>query len=139
LHARKPVKVILDSSFLFVPSQFHLDIFEELAELLNRRFEPIVLSPTCEELQRIAGGGSIKLRKQAVFALKLAQQCRQVEVAKVEKEPHDDLIIRVALETASCVATNDRVLRKRLRSKNVPVIYLRQKSRLALDGIPQQS
>jgi rRNA-processing protein FCF1 len=137
LPVRKPSRVILDSSFLFVPSQFHVDIFEELAELLNRRFEPIVLSPTYEELQRIAGGGSTKLRKQAAFALKLAQKCRQVEVTKGEEEPHDDLIIRVASETVSCVATNDRALRKRLRSKNVPVIYLRQKSRLTLDGILQ--
>ena len=133
--ARKPVKVILDSSFLFVPSQFHLDIFEELAELLNRTFEPIVLSPTHEELQRIADGSSAKLRKQAVFALRLAQKCRQVEAVRGDEESHDDMIIRVALETASYVATNDRALRKRLRSKSVPVIYLRQKSRLALDGI----
>jgi rRNA-processing protein FCF1 len=139
LPARKPVKVILDSSFLFVPSQFHVDIFEGLAELINRRFELIVLSPTYEELQRIACEVSTKLRKQAVFALKLAQECRQVEVAKGEEEPHDDMVIRVAVETASCVATNDRALRKKLRSKNVPVIYLRQKSRLALDGILQRS
>ena len=133
--APKSLKVILDSSFLFIPSQFHVDIFDELTKLLSRRFEPIVLSPTYEELTRIASGNSIKLRKQARLALTLAQECRRVEVAKGLNEPHDDLIVRVALETTSYVATNDRVLRRRLRSKNVPVIYLRQKSRLALDGI----
>ncbi|RLI16819.1 nucleotide-binding protein, partial [Candidatus Bathyarchaeota archaeon] len=32
------------------------------------------------------------------------------------------------------VFTNDRNLRKRLRNINVPVIYVRQKSRLEIDG-----
>ena len=48
------LKVVLDSNFLFVPSQFHLDIFEELANLLNQRFEPILLSSTQKELQGLA-------------------------------------------------------------------------------------
>jgi rRNA-processing protein FCF1 len=134
LSARKPAKVILDSSFLFTPTQFHIDIFEELATLLNRRFDPIILSPTWGELQGIAERGSMKLRRQAALALELADKCRMVEVAKDVGELHDDLVVRVAVETASYVATNDRALRKRLRSVNVPVIYLRQKSRLALDG-----
>ena len=137
MSARKPARVILDSSFLFTPAQFHIDIFEELAKLLNRRFDPIILSPTCDELQDIAERGSIKLRRQAALALELANECRMVEVAKDVGELHDDLVVRVAVETASYVATNDRALRKRLRSVNVPVIYLRQKSRLALDGAPQ--
>ena len=137
MSARKPARVILDSSFLFTPAQFHIDIFEELAKLLNRRFDPIILSPTCDELQGIAERGSIKLRRQAALALELANECRMVEVAKDVGELHDDLVVRVAVETASYVATNDRALRKRLRSVNVPVIYLRQKSRLALDGALQ--
>jgi rRNA-processing protein FCF1 len=32
------------------------------------------------------------------------------------------------------VFTNDRKLRQRLRNINVPVIYVRQKSRLEIDG-----
>jgi rRNA-processing protein FCF1 len=32
------------------------------------------------------------------------------------------------------VFTNDRQLRNRLRDINVPVIYVRQKSRLEIDG-----
>jgi rRNA-processing protein FCF1 len=134
LSPKKPVKVILDSSILFVPFQFSVDIFEELARLLNRRFEPILLSPTYEELQTIAQSGSTKRKRQAALALKLAQKCSRVNVEKDEKESHDDVIVRVASETAYYVATNDRDLRKKLRSINVPVIYLRQKSNLALEG-----
>lgn len=128
----------MDSSFLFIPTQFHVDIFEELASLLDRRYEPIVLSTTCEELRKIARSGPPKLRKQAAFALKLADKCQRITADLGEGESHDDVIVRMASKTAYCVATNDKALRNRLRNLNVPVIHLRQKSRLALDGaLPQ--
>ena len=128
------VKVILDSNFLFIPSQFQIDIFEGLMTLLNQKFEPILLSPTHKELQRIAERGSPKMRRRALFALRLAEKCHIVEVEQGFKETHDDVITRVAAEWRCPVATNDRVLRKRLRDKNVPVIYLRKRSRLEMEG-----
>ncbi len=132
--SRTPLKVILDSSFLFIPSQFKIDIFEELAKVLDRRIEPIILSPTYKELQKIAKSESTKLCRQAALALKFAQECRKIDVEKDDAESHDSVIVRVASEMDYCVATNDRALRRRLRRINVPVIYLRQKSRLAVDG-----
>ena len=131
---KEKVKVIFDSNFLFVPSQFQLDIFEELTNLLNQRFDPILLSPTQKELQRLATEGSPKTRKQASLALKLAEKCRVVHVKKGLKETHDDIIVRVAAEWKGPVATNDRELRKRLRNLGVPVIFLRQRRRLELEG-----
>ena len=131
---KEKVKVIFDSNFLFVPSQFQLDIFEELANLLNQRFDPILLSPTQKELQKLAKEGSLKTRQQAFLALKLAEKCRVVHVEKGLKETHDDVIVRVAAEWKCPVATNDRELRKRLRKLRVPVIFLRQRRRLELDG-----
>ena len=131
---KEKVKVIFDSNFLFVPSQFQLGIFEELTNLLNQRFDPILLSPTQKELQKLAKEGSPKTRKQASLALKLAEKCRVVHVEKGLKETHDDVIVRVAAEWKCPVATNDRELRKRLRKLGVPVIFLRQRRRLELDG-----
>lgn len=128
------IKVIFDSNFLFVPSQFQIDIFEELTNLLNQRFEPILLFPTYRELLKIAERGSPKMRKQASLALKLAEKCRLIHVEKGLEETHDDVIVRVASEWRCPVATNDRELRKRLRNVGVSVIFLRQKRRLELDG-----
>lgn len=128
------LKVILDSNFLFVPSQFHLDIFEELANLLNQRFEPILLSSTQKELQGLAESNSPKKRKQALLALKLAEKCRVIPVQKGLRETYDDVIVRAATEWKSPVATNDRELRRRLKTLGVPVIFLRQKQRLELEG-----
>jgi rRNA-processing protein FCF1 len=128
------VKVVVDANFFFVASQFNVDIFEELANLLNRRFEPILLSSTKKELQGLAESSSPKQRKQAQLALRLAEKCRVVAAEKGIKETYDDVIVRVAAEWKSPVATNDRELRKRLRKVGVPVIFLRQKQRLEMEG-----
>ncbi len=130
----EPVKVVLDANFFFVPSQFNLDIFEELANLLNQRFEPILLSSTQKELQALAESSSPKKRKQAQLALRLTEKCRAVRAEKRLSETYDDVIVRVAAEWKSPVATNDRELRRRLRTLGVPVIFLRQKHRLELEG-----
>jgi rRNA-processing protein FCF1 len=130
----KPVKIILDANFFFVPSQFNFDIFEELANLLNRRFEPVLLSSTQEELQGLAESSSPQTQKQALLALRFAEKCSFVPVKKDSGETYDDVIVRVSTEWKSPVGTNDRELRKRLRQNGVGVIFLRQKQRLAIEG-----
>jgi rRNA-processing protein FCF1 len=131
---KEALEVILDANFFFVPSQFNLDIFEELRNLLNQRFDPILLSSTHKELQGLAESDSPKERKQAQLALKFAEKCRAVPVEKASDETYDDVIVRVAAAWKSPVATNDRELRKRLRNVGVPVVFLRQKHRLELEG-----
>ncbi|MGB9778788.1 MAG: DNA-binding protein [Candidatus Bathyarchaeota archaeon] len=132
---KKMLKVILDSNALFVPLQFKIDIFEELRTLLNRNFEPILLLPVKHELERLADKGSPKMRKNASFALKLAEKCKLVNINEEENMASpDDVIIKAAKNWKYPVFTNDRLLRKRLRDINVPVIYVRQKSHLEIDG-----
>lgn len=128
------MKVILDSNFLFIPSQFQVDIFEELSRLLSQRHDPVILSPTRKELLRKAEKGSPKMRKKASLALEFAEKCHLIDVEQSVEETPDDVIVRVASEWKCPVATNDRTLRKRLRNISVPVIYLRQKSRLEMEG-----
>jgi len=130
----KENKVIFDVNFLFIPIQFNLDIFKELAKLLNRRFKPILLSSTLKELQGLSESTSTKTQKQALTALELSKKCCFVAVKKSATETYDDVIVRVAAEWKSSVATNDRYLRKRLRQLGVPVIFMRQKQLLVLDG-----
>jgi len=129
------IKVILDSNFLFIPSQFKIDIFEQLMTLLNQRFEPVLLSSTFQELRSMAEKGSPKRRKQASLALELAKKCRVVKIEKEVGETNDDVILRIASQWKSPVATNDRELRRKLRNRDIPVIFLRGKSRLELEGV----
>ena len=134
---KKTLKVILDSNVLFAPLQFKIDIFEELKTLLNMNFEPVVLSPIKRELEVIAREGSPKMRKLASYALKLAEKCVFFEVkGKISYSP-DDVIIEMAKKWKCPVFTNDRELKKKLRNIRVPVIYVRQKSRLEINGRTQ--
>jgi len=128
------LKIILDANFLFVPLQFKIDIFEGITRLLNKKFEPILLSTTRRELQTMADMGSPQLRKQAAVALKFAETCKVIDVKKRAEETDDDVILRIASEWKSTVATNDRELRKKLRGRNIPVIFLRGKNRFDLEG-----
>lgn len=78
--------------------------------------------------------GSPSERKRTSLALNLAKKCRLVTVERKIGETSDDVILRIAVEWDSPVATNDQELRKELRAKNIPVIFLRGKSRLELEG-----
>lgn len=101
---------------------------------MKQRYEPILLSPIYEELLMIAEKASPKMRQEVSMALKLIEKCQVVNVEQKVDETRDDVIVRLASEWKCPVATNDRVLRKRLRHINVPVIYLRQKSHLEMEG-----
>ena len=129
------LKVILDSNALFVPLEFKIDIFEEVKRLLNRNVEFILLSPVKRELEMLAAKDPPKIRREALFALKLAEKCKYVPVEGDERLATDDVIVRVAKNWNSPVFTNDRQLKKKLRDISVPVIYVRQKSRLDIDGM----
>jgi rRNA-processing protein FCF1 len=130
---RKVTKVILDSNALFVPLQLKIDILQELKTLLNRNYELVLLKPIQQELDRLAREDSPQTRKKASYALKLAEKCRIVNVHGDAASP-DDIILETAAKWKCPVFTNDRELRKKLRNINVPVIYVRQKSRLEIDG-----
>ena len=131
----EPLKIILDSNALFVPLEFKIDIFEETRRLLNRNVEFILLSSVKHELEILSGRDSPKLRREALFALRLAENCKVVPIENDENETVDDTILKVAKNWDSPVFTNDRQLKLRLRDISVPVIYVRQKSRLGIDGL----
>jgi len=132
---REVLKVILDSNALFVPLKFKLDIFVEVIRLVNRNVDFILLSPVKRELELLAKRDSPKIRREAVYALKLAEKCKYVVIDDHENVSTDESIVKVAKAWNSPVFTNDRQLRKRLRDISVPVIYVRQKSRLEIDEL----
>ena len=129
------MKIILDSNALFVPLEFKIDIFSEVERLLNRNVSFVLLSVVKRELELLAVKDSPKIQREAAYALKLAEKCQYVAVNNEEKMRTDDIIVKVAKAWNSPVFTNDSQLRSRLRDISVPVIYVRQKSRLEIDGL----
>jgi rRNA-processing protein FCF1 len=129
-----PVKVILDSNFLMVPFQFNLDVFQEIEFLLQKKVDFIVPSGVKSELTSLSARGG-EGAAEASLALQLASRCRVVEVALEANETVDDAIVKAAQKLGAVVATNDIELKNRLKLLKVPVVYLRDKSKLEVDGI----
>ncbi len=132
--SKQAFKVIVDSNALFVPFQFKIDIFTELEKLLKRRIDLLLLSAVKDELETLAKKSSPSMRKSATFALTLASKCTYVNVSHTRNEPTDDAIVRVAKAWNVPVFTNDKQLKRKLRDISIPVIYVRAKSRLEIDG-----
>jgi uncharacterized protein len=132
---KEPLKVILDSNALFVPLQFKIDVFEETRRLLNRNVQFVLLSAVKNELEMLSMKGSPQEQKTVFYALKLSEKCTFVKVDAPKSMLVDDVIVKTAKEWHSPVFTNDSQLRRKLRDISVTVIYVRQKSRLELDGL----
>ncbi|MBS7623320.1 nucleotide-binding protein [Candidatus Bathyarchaeota archaeon] len=129
-----PYRVALDSNFFFLPLTVRMDIFSETERLLPGRAQFIVIKPVREEIERLSGRRS-QLGRKAKFALRLLKRCE--EIGEVDAAGTvDDALVNYAKRHRVVVATTDRKLRKRLRDINVPVIYLRGRSRLELEGFP---
>jgi uncharacterized protein len=132
---RQRIKIILDSNALFVPLEFKIDIETELERILKRHFELILISPVKRELETLAKTGTPKMRKNASFALQLAEKCKYVKVEEKPNELTDDAILHVAQAWKAPVFTNDKALKAKLKDIRVPVVYVREKSRLEIDGL----
>jgi len=127
--------VLLDSNFLLVPILFGVDIFEEIPKIVERRVRFILLKPVHEEMERLAKEGRPKVKREMISALKICRdRCQVTEFRALGEEAVDELVIRAAEEFGYPVATNDAALRRRLRERGIPVIYLRQRSRLKIEG-----
>ncbi len=129
-----PIKVILDSNFLMIPYQFNLDVFQEIEYLLQKKVDFVVPSAVKSELTGISARGG-EGAAEASLALQLASRCRVVEVALDPGESVDDAIVKASQKLGAVVATTDIELRKRLRNVKVPVVYMREKSKLEVDGM----
>lgn len=129
-----PIKVILDSNFLMIPFQFNLDVFQEIEFLLQKKVDFIVPSAVKSELTALSARGG-EGAAEASLALQLASRCRVVEVTLETNETVDDAIVKASQKLGAVVATNDIELKNRLKLLKVPVVYLRDKSKLEVDGI----
>lgn len=129
---KKPLRIILDSNAFFVPIYFKIDIFREIKKLINRNIELVLISPIKQELELLV---TKKNNKNAILALSFALKCKYIELDVAKDSVIDDIIIEKANEWKAIVFTNDRMLKKRLRNISVPVVYVRQKSFLEIDGM----
>lgn len=128
-------KVLFDTNFLLLPVRIGIDVISELNRLLGA-YEIIIPSTVLKELEEIRKKNS-KTSREVAFVKRFPPH--KIIKTKLEKgETVDDLIIRTAKKCNFIVATVDLGLKRRLRDQNVPVIYLRQKRVLVLEGTQRE-
>lgn len=128
--------VMPDTNFLLVPGQFGVDIVGELQRILDVNFEIAIPNVVLNELdlieRKVKGRDLMAVR----MAKKLAEKFITLEIGRFGEKPIDQQILEFALNMPNViVCTNDKALKKRLRENGIPVIYLRQKKILELEGI----
>ncbi|MFP3951482.1 MAG: PIN domain-containing protein [Candidatus Bathyarchaeia archaeon] len=127
------VKVLLDTNFLFIPLRFNVDIFGEFERILDY-YRPVVTTPVLEELETLHETAKPSLKKKVKFALKLANECDIINVDLQEGETVDHHLVRIAKKLNGIVATTDGELRSIARDEGIPVVYLRQRAYLEIEG-----
>ncbi|MCX6699608.1 MAG: nucleotide-binding protein [Methanomicrobiales archaeon] len=121
--------VLLDTNALMMPSQFRIDLFEELRDLLGA-YEPVVLVEVVEELRRLSGGHG-KEAAAARLGLEMSRKCTIVE-SGFDEGTVDGRILGYAGQHGGMVLTNDRALRNQLLIQRIPVISLKNQKKLGV-------
>ncbi len=125
----------MDSNFLFLVVSTKLDIFSEIENLIPGRVQFCITDPIRNELEKLSLKKS-EVGRKAKFALRLADKCDNLKMESKDFEKVDDTLIRFAGKNEVIIATSDKELRQKLRDINVPVIYVRSRSRVELEGFP---
>ncbi len=126
--------VYLDTSFLMLSAKFHIDVLSEAENLLQRRVQFILPSAVLEELKGLAQNRGAPGRDARV-ALELAEKSKVRCLPSEASLDADTILIEIAKLPDTIVATADSTIRKKLRAIHRPVIFLREKAKLELEGI----
>ena len=115
--------VVLDTNALLMPFEMRLNLDIAVSSLLGD-VRMVVPGPMIGELKNLDN-------KHSKAALSLA---RKYEIIQTDASG-DDAIVEAAIRLDAYVLTNDKELRKRLRSLRIPMIYLRSNTHLVLETI----
>lgn len=124
-----PRSVVIDTNFLLLPFQFHIDILREMRYLMDFSHRYVISSRTIRELKKV-GRRTGKNGMAARLALKLIE-ANKASIDIVESdEMVDDWIVDYARKHRAIVCTNDSELRQRLRALRVKTVTMKAKSKL---------
>ncbi len=124
------MKILLDTNFLLIPSQFKVDIFSEIDRIIETNYNICILDKTIDELNNVVNKAKGKDKKAAQLALQLIEH-KKPEIISTETTYVDQAILDI-VDKDYIVATQDKELKKQLKEKGIPVIILRQKKYLQL-------
>lgn len=113
--------------------QLDVDIIMELQNLLPSYYDLIVPSVVIDELTTLKKKSKGKNKLAASIAYTIANK-EPFNIVNIKKTDHvDNLLLKFCNDT-DVLCTNDKILRKRARKRNITVVYLRQHRYLEVDG-----
>ncbi|MHA1310941.1 MAG: type II toxin-antitoxin system VapC family toxin [Candidatus Helarchaeota archaeon] len=125
----RELNILLDTNFLIVPFQFKIDLKSRFDELIDRKYSLILLNEVYEELVKIYNKARGKRKQEIKAAITYFKNKEKITILeKQDNESIDDLLIRIAKKFNYVVATNDKILKRRLKNLGINFIYVRQKS-----------
>ncbi len=130
----RAVAVLFDSNFLMSAARLHFDLFHSVEQVLDSPFDAKILATNLKELKTLASNSGAVSKRQARVALKLAESCRVIEQTSIRRDPDDDILQFVSATRGMIVATNDAILRRKLRRTGCAVLYMTRSGELALLG-----
>ncbi len=134
--------IILDANFILIPSQFGIDYFEEIRDIIPGKLAYIVFKSTLDELnwKKIRESKKVKYQKQLELGLKILRSHKfcEIPIERITGETVDDFLIKACQKLLNNnfkvhLATNDSRLRSRAMKLGISVIYLRQKKKIVSD------
>jgi rRNA-processing protein FCF1 len=127
-------QIILDTNFLLIPVTQKVDIFSEIDRIIPERYQLYIIDKSLDELDNIAKTAKQKDRSAAAFAKQLIIKKNIQIINTGKKNTVDEEILLNAKKGTTIVATQDKMLKNQLKMLQIPVIILRQKRHLQIDG-----
>lgn len=124
-------KIILDTNFLLIPYQFKVDIFSEIRRIADFNYKLYIVDETLDELIKLTKTQKGKDKLAAVLALAMLEQKKVIQIKTKKDKDVDNLILDEA-DKNTLVATQDRILKAKLKKKGAGLIVLKNKSHLVL-------
>jgi len=118
--------VALDTNILFSISQYKIDIFDEIERLLGKTTF-CVTKAIDAELDKL----SEKYRKEVSIARNVMLK-KKVKAIETESMNADASLVELA-KKGYIIATADKALKKKIKTKGARLIYLRQKKYLEIE------
>ena len=113
---------LLDANFLTMPVQFHIDILSEIKKIVPDAYF-VTITQIVNELKKMDTNA-------AQFGLQL------LSLVEIKEEPGkaDDALLSYAKKHSAVMCTNDKELKKRCLEEKIPVIFMRKKKTLEIQG-----
>ncbi len=117
------IKLIPDTNFLIYLAKYNL-----LDDMDN--YEILLLRQVLEELIYLSKAQKVKIedRKFCCIVISFLEVIKnRINLIKDVEGKADDAIVEFAVRKNAMVGTMDKILIKRLKTKKIPILYIRQK------------